>query len=181
MDILATVFGVCAVVMFVLSYQIKNRRGLILCNAGSRVLYVLQYIALGAFEGALLDAVAFFVSLLCSKSNNGFIKKHFTVTVILANTAIIAAGLTVYQNLFSLLPIFGVLFETLALWLKKERNIRIVSWFGAPFWLAYNLLSGAYASAAGNIFTLISITIAMLRYDLFKKESKDKKQPDTPV
>ena len=179
MDILATVFGVCAVVMFVLSYQIKNRRGLIMCNAGSRILYVLQYIALGAFEGALLDTVAFFVSLLCSKTNSKFIKKHFALTVILANVSIVAAGLIVYQNIFSLLPFFGVLFETLALWLKKERNIRIVSWFGAPFWLAYNLISTAYASALGNVFTLLSITIAIVRYDLLKKGQQQTDQKES--
>ena len=172
MTVLATIAGFCAVAMFVLSYQLKNRRGIICLNAGSRVLYVLQYILLGAYEGALLDIVAFLVSLLCAKSHSGFIQKHFTLTVILANAAIIACGLTVYQNIFSLLPILGVIFETLALWLKRERSIRIVSLLGAPFWLAYNLLCMAYASAVGNVFTLISITVAIVHYDILKKEKK---------
>ena len=170
MPVLATVFGISAVLMFVLSYQLKRRSALIFCNAGSRILYVLQYIALGAIEGAVLDIVAFFVSLLCSKSNSGFIKKHFALTVILANVAIVGFGLLVYENIFSLLPILGVIFETLALWLKKERHIRFASLLGAPFWLAYNTISGAYSSSAGNVFTLISITVAIIRYDVLKKE-----------
>ncbi|MBE6608629.1 MAG: YgjV family protein [Ruminococcaceae bacterium] len=172
MKILANVLGLCAVAMFVFSYQLKSRRGIIFFNAASRVLYVLQYILLGAFEGALLDIVAFFVSLLCSKSNSGFIKKHFLLTVIFSNVLVVAVGLTVYENIFSLLPILGVIFETLALWLKKERGIRAVSLLGAPFWLAYNLLNSAYASAAGNVFTLVSITVAIVRYDFLKKEVK---------
>ena len=76
MEIWANVIGVIAVVLFVLSYQIKNRRGIIVCNAASRVLFVVQYLMLGAFAGALLDVVAFFVSLLCYSRNKGFIKKH---------------------------------------------------------------------------------------------------------
>ena len=79
MTILATIIGFCAVLMFVLSYQLKSRSGIILFNAGSRILYVTQYILLGAFEGALLDIVAFGVSLLCAKSNSGdarYIKKY---------------------------------------------------------------------------------------------------------
>ena len=176
MTLLATILGFGAVAMFVLSYQLKSRRGIIFFNAGSRILYVLQYILLGAFEGALLDIVAFFVSLLCSKSNSGFIKRHFTLTVILANVAIVGFGLLVYEDIYSLLPILGVIFETLALWLKKERHIRIASLFGAPFWLAYNLISLAYASAVGNVFTLVSITLAIIRYDILKREPKESKE-----
>ena len=170
---IAAVVGIFAVVMFVLSYQLKSRRGIIAMNAGSRILYVLQYILLGAFEGALMDVTAFLVSLLCAKSQSGFIKKHFTLTVILANIAIVAVGLSVYQNIFSLLPIFGVIFETLGLWLKDERHIRIVSLLGAPFWLAYNLICLAYASALGNAFTIVSILVAIVRYDILK-QSKGK-------
>ena len=170
---IAAVVGIFAVVMFVLSYQLKSRRGIIAMNAGSRILYVLQYILLGAFEGALMDVTAFLVSLLCAKSQSGFIKKHFTLTVILANIAIVAVGLSVYQNIFSLLPIFGVIFETLGLWLKDERRIRIVSLLGAPFWLAYNLICLAYASALGNAFTIVSILVAIVRYDILK-QSKGK-------
>ena len=170
---IAAVVGLLAVGMFVLSYQLKSRRGIIAMNAGSRILYVLQYILLGAFEGALLDITAFLVSLLCAKSQSGFIKRHFTLTVVLANLAIVAVGLSVYQNVFSLLPIFGVIFETLALWLKDERRIRIFSLLGAPFWLAYNLICLAYASAVGNVITLVSITVAIVRYDVLKKSKEN--------
>lgn len=170
---IATIVGLLAVVMFVLSYQLKSRRGIIAMNAGSRILYVLQYILLGAFEGALLDITAFLVSLLCAKSQSGFIKRHFTLTVVLANLAIVAVGLSVYQNVFSLLPIFGVIFETLALWLKDERRIRIFSLLGAPFWLAYNLICLAYASAVGNVFTIVSILVAIVRYDILKQSKKN--------
>ncbi|MBR4940381.1 MAG: YgjV family protein, partial [Clostridia bacterium] len=48
LEIFANIIGLCAVVLFVLSYQMKARRGIILCNAASRVFYVTQYILLGA-------------------------------------------------------------------------------------------------------------------------------------
>ena len=176
MNILATILGLCAVAMFVLSYQLKSRRTIIFFNASSRVLYVVQYILLGAFEGALLDVVAFFVSLLCGQSEKGFVKKHFVLTVVLANLAIVVFGMLTYENIFSLLPILGVIFETLALWLKKEKRIRFVSLLGAPFWLAYNILCGAYGSAVGNVITLVSITVAIIRYDVLKREKQIKEK-----
>ena len=44
---------------------------------------------------------------------------------------------------------------------------------GAPFWLVYNMLSAAYGSALGNVITLVSITVAIIRYDVLKKEKAD--------
>ena len=165
MKILATVVGFCAVATFVLSYQMKSRRGILALNAGSRVLYVLQYILLGAFEGALLDVVAFLVSLVCAKSDSRFVKKHFHLTIILTNAAIIGFGLIVYQNVFSLLPIAGVLLHTGALWLDEETWIRRVSLLGSPFWFAYNVISHAYGACVGDILSAASIVTAMIRYD----------------
>ena len=163
MVVFANVVGLMAVALFVLSYQFKNRRGIILCNASSRVLYVAQYFLLGAFEGALLDITAFFVSLVCMWRENKLFKKFFPLIVVLVNLVIIGVGLLSYKNVFSLLPILGVIFETQALWLKNEIKILWLSLLGAPFWLVYNLLNGAYGSAVGNVITLVSITIALVR------------------
>ena len=171
--VVGNILGVCAVLMFVLSYQMKSRRGLIFMNAGSRILYVAQYIVLGAVEGAFLDVSAFLVSLLCQNSDKGFIKKHFALTVVLANLFIVAVGLLSYKNIFSLLAILGVIFETLAFWLKNERNIRIVSFLGAPCWFAYNMVKQAYGTAAGNVITVVSIALAIVRYDILKNEKAD--------
>ncbi len=170
MKLAATLLGLCAVAMFVGSYQLKSRRMLILFNAGSRVLYVAQYLLLGALDGALLDVVAFAVSMLCRDRDRGFVKKHFILTVILCNAAVIGAGMLTYRNVFSMLAILGVLFETLALWLARERHIRLASLLGAPFWLAYNVRNAAYGSVIGNVITLVSITVAIIRYDVLKKE-----------
>lgn len=165
----ATILGITAVAMFVLSYQLKTRKHLLICNAGSRVFYVLQYILLGAFEGAVLDIAALAVSLLARRKDSGWIGKHPLLSAAGSGVFLAAMGLLVYENVFSLLPIFGVLFETGALWLSEERKIRFVSFFGAPFWLAYNLIASAYGSVIGNVLAMVSIGIAIVRYDIMKR------------
>jgi len=169
MKIIANIIGIAAVAMFVLSYQLKTRRGILFLNAGSRVFYVLQYLLLGAFEGAVLDIVALLVSVLAQRKDSGWLKKHPGLTVLGANLFVVAMGLLFYKDIFSLLPILGVLFETGALWLNRERQIRFVSFFGAPFWLAYNLIFAAYGSAVGNVLTMVSIGIAIVRYDILRR------------
>lgn len=173
MKYIANAVGVLAVILFVLSYQQKTRKGIVLCNVISRALYVAQYILLFAFEGAMLDVIGIAASILAQKKDTSFIKKNLKIIVVCVNLAIVVAGLLLYKNAFSLLPMFGVLLHTGAFWLTNEKYIRIVSFFGSPFWLVYNVYSMAYGSAAGDIMTMVSIGIAIFRYDILKKSSNN--------
>lgn len=96
---IAFVVGIVAVIFYLLGYLQKKRNRIILFNVTSRVLYIIQYIILGAF------------------------------------------------------------------WLDNEKTIRRVSFLGCPFWLLYNFISGAYGSCIGDILSMVSIVIAMYRYD----------------
>ena len=164
-EYIAFVVGILAVILYFLGYLQKTRNRIILLNATSRGLYILQYILLGAFEGAVLDVAGIISSLLAQKKDSPFIKRHQKVLFVAVNVLIVAMGLMLYQNVFSLLPIIGVLLHTSAFWMNNERRIRQVSLLGSPFWLVYNFVSGAYGSCIGDVLSIVSIVVAMLKYD----------------
>ncbi len=168
MNFLALIIGIIAVAFYLLGYQQKKRKNIILFNATSRVLYIIQYILLSAFEGAVLDIAGIVSSLLAQKKESPFIKKHIKIFVVCVNLLIIASGLMLYKSPVSLLPVAGVLLHTSAFWISDEKIIRQVSLSGCPFWLLYNFLSGAYGSCIGDILSIVSLVTAMLRYD-YKK------------
>lgn len=172
-EIIANIIGVFAVATFVLSYQLKTRKAIIICNAVSRVLFVAQYFLLGAFEGAMLDVVSIAAVVLAEKRDTPFIKKHLKAAIILVNLAMIATGIIFYKNIFSFLPLIGVLLQTGAFWLTREKDIRLVSLLGSPFWFTYNIYSHAYGSSLGDIMTFVSIITAMIRYKDWKKNGKN--------
>lgn len=169
MEIAAFIIGLLAVACFLLSYQMKRRKGIILLNATSRALYILQYILLGAFDGAALDVSGIVASILAEKKNAPLIKKHLKLFIVGIDLIIIASGLIFYRNIFSLFPIVGVLLHTSAFWLEREKHIRLVSLLGSPFWLVFNITSGAYGSAIGDTLSIVSILIAIFRYDILNK------------
>ena len=169
-EIIANVVGTFAVVTFVLSYQMKTRKGIVICNSISRVLYVAQYLLLLAFEGAVLDIVSIGAAVLAGKKDTPFIKKHLKAVIISVNLVMVVTGILLYKNIFSLLPLFGVLLHTGAFWLTNEKHIRAMSIIGSPFWLAYNLYSRAFGSAVGDVMTMVSIATAMIRYKDWKKK-----------
>jgi hypothetical protein len=176
LEFFAQIVGLLAVLLFLLSYQQKERKNIITMNAISRVHYIIQYIMLGAFEGAVLDVMGALASVLAQKKEASFIKKHLKTVVIIVNVAIVAVGLCLYENVYSLLPIFGVLLHTGAFWISDERTIRRLSLIGSPFWLAYNLVSRAYGSSIGDILSMASIIIAMFRYDFVRNRSDAKRE-----
>ena len=172
---LAFIVGIAAVILYLLGYLQKKRGHIIFLNLSSRILYIVQYVLLSAFEGAALDVAGALSSLLAGKKDVPIIRKHARLILILMDLAIIAVGLALYQNPYSLLPIVGVLLHTSAFWLDNERLIRIVSFIGCPFWLIYNLASGAYGSCIGDFLSMVSIGISMFRYD-FKPNAKAKNE-----
>ena len=96
---------------------------------------------------------------------------------ILTNASIVCIGAAIAilnRSALDLLPIFGVLLHTGAFWLTRERVIRIVSLIGSPFWLTYNFASRAYGSALGDLLTMGSIVIALIKYR--KRENGKEKE-----
>ena len=107
MYIIAQGVGIFAVVTFLLSYQLKKRKNIILVNAISSFLYVLQYILLGALEGAVIDILSAVSTIAAHNKDKKFIDKHTKIIVIFLNLLIFTAGLVLYKNIFSLFPIAG--------------------------------------------------------------------------
>ncbi|MBR5140701.1 MAG: YgjV family protein, partial [Clostridia bacterium] len=91
----------------------------------------------------------------------------------ITNAAIIVIGILLYDTVFSLLAIAGVLCESVSGWMKNEKLIRIVSLFGVPCWLVYNVAYKAYGSVIGSVLALISIITALIRYSRVKESDID--------
>ena len=169
MNTLAFIIGLLAVAFFVLSYLQKKRGVILTFNLISRVLYVVQYLLLGAIEGAVLDVLGSVSAAVAQRDENNFIKKHKKAIFLVINAVIIVVGILLYKNVYSLFPLVGILLHTDALWLKKEKHIRIISLIGCPFWFTYNIVSGAYGSCIGDVLTFVAIGTSILRYDILGK------------
>ena len=172
MYLTAQIVGILAVATYLLSYQLEKRKHIILVNATSSFLYVLQYILLGAFEGAAIDILSAVGAIIAHNKDKKYIAKHTIIIIILLNLLFLTAGLALYKNIFSLFPIVGAILQASAFWLTSEKRIRQVSFLGVPFWLTYNLTCHAYGSAIGSILCMISIGSAIYRYDIYPNRKK---------
>lgn len=167
MLIVSQIIGLAAVGLYLLSYQLKKRRDIVWVTCISNALYVLQYILLGAFSGAIMDFMSTVSSFLAAKKNQPAFKKHARWLAISNMIVITVVGLIsayLQRDWIELLPIAGALFQTGGLWFDNEQTIRKFGLCSAPFWLIYNYISQAYGAALGSVIAIVSIVTAMIRY-----------------
>lgn len=172
MEIIANIVGLIAVILFTVSYQFKKKSGIIICSVLSRASYVLQYVLLGAFTGAVIDLTAGIVSYCAGLVENPRFKKYSKLIIILSYVALLLAGILSYENIFSILVLVGTLIEVSAFWMKSEKGVLIISLFAPPFWFAYNVYSLAIVGAAGNVFTFVSVVIGLYKYYKIRRKPK---------
>lgn len=167
MFIISQIIGLAAVGLYLLSYQLKTRRQIVWATCLSNALYVLQYVLLGAFSGAVMDLLSAIGSFFAGKKHTPALKGHIRRIAAANLIVIVIAGLfiAVKQNdPVELLPIFGALFQTGGLWCEKEQTIRRFGLCSAPFWLIYNFISQAYGAAVGSVLVIISVVVSLVRY-----------------
>ena len=179
MLIASQIVGFAAVALYLLSYQLKKRRQIVWATCISNALYVLQYLMLGAFSGAVMDITSTVSSFLAAKKKDPPFKKYerpMTVInlLVIAAVGLVSAGLQ--RDRVELIPLAGALFQTGGLWCDDEQTIRKLGLCGAPFWLVYNYISQAYGAALGSAISIVSIIVAMQRYRKNNKASSDKAQ-----
>ena len=162
--ITGNILGAIAILLFVSSFQLKTRKEIIILSTVSRLFYVLQYICLGAYSGAVIDFVAGVISLFVVKPDKNFKK----IIVLLLYAVIVASSILLYKNFLSCFSFFAVTLEIIEIMFKKEKTVRIISLIAQPCWLIYNCYYIAWFSALGNLISIFSITFALIRYD-FKK------------
>lgn len=165
--VISQIIGLAAVGLYFLSYQLKKRKQIVWVICISNAFYVLQYILLGAFSGAVMDTLSAVGSFFAGEKHSPKLKSYTKLIAVANLTVIAVVGVIiaiVQRDPIELLPILGALFQTGGLWCENEQTIRKFGLLGTPFWLIYNFISQAYGAAFGTVLVIVSIITALVRY-----------------
>ena len=171
--IVSQLIGLAAVALYLLSYQLKKRKQIVWATCISNTLYVLQYVLLGAFSGAVMDMLSTVGSFLAGRKNSVSFRRY-TRLIAFANLALIAVvGIVIAvlrKDYIELIPVAGAILQTGGLWCENEQNIRKFGLAGAPFWLVYNFISRAYGASLGSVLAIVSAAVSIVRYRKVKEK-----------
>ena len=173
MNIAAQIVGIFGIVLSLLSFQLKQRKYIMLFQMTASLMFSAQLFMVGAITGGCLDLISFVRTLIFANNS----KKWASSPLWLAGfiLVMIATGIMTWENLWSILPILGSILSTVALWMKRERNIRLVSLLVGPCWMVYNIVTGAYTGALSEVIAMTSIVIGLIRHDRKKTETRTEK------
>lgn len=169
MKLFAQLPGAVAMACLFLSYQQKNRKGLITYKLSADVFWALHYALLGAYGGMIPNLSGIFREIVfVNRENKKWASCHiWPVFFIVLNFSF---GLLSYKSTINLLPITASAFVTVSLWLKNTRLTRIISVPVSLSFFIYDIFAGSYIGMVNEGLAVLSIIIYFL-----KKENRNDK------
>jgi len=168
LTVTAQVVGIMAMGLNIFSFQSKRRNSILIVQLLGSVLWTTHFLLLASPTGAAMNIVAIIRNFLYSqKGKRKWASSPILPAIIIA--LFIACGLMTYQGFISILPIVGMTASSIALFITDERKIRFLSLLVSPPWLIYDAYSSSIGGVLSETFTIISILVAIYRFDLKKK------------
>ena len=167
MDFLIQCIGFLGLGLSIAAFQFKKHRGIVLCKMSSELVFAVQYIFLGAWTAAILDGV----SVVRNSLYTHFVKKGRSTTPVMVGFClfVIATGIATFEGWLSLLPIGAKLLTTVSYGMKNERLLRFITLPSCIMWSIYNLYVGSLGGALGDLLVLVSLLVAVYKFDLRKQ------------
>ena len=184
MDLFIQAIGIVAMAIIISAFQFKSKRTLLLLMCVGSALFSINMFMLGAMTGGLMNVLSVARSLVYMYKDKLPIRiKWVNAMFILAYLISYALSFTVFGTeptvknfILELLPIIGMSAMTIAFAGNNAKTIRFSGFINSPCWLVYNIFNNAIGGILCEVFSLISITSALIRIDILgKKEKKNKK------
>ena len=174
MFILAQILSFIAMVINMVAVQLKTKKQILLTIVVSNLLFVISYILLGAYVGALTcGIVAIEIIINTILEDKGKVTPKFLIIIYLIISIII--GITTFNSLIDLLPIIASILFILTLRQSKEKYVRLLILGNLTSWIIYDFFVKAYLEGISDLFVISSTITAIYRYDV-KKEVKENEQ-----
>lgn len=171
---IAQAVGIVAMTFNILSFQQKTPKRVITFQFFGSVLFALNYLLMGALVGMCMNIVGIMRAVVYSnrekfRADRVFWLILFTSLYILSyilTFTVFGTPFTLKNGIIELLPVIGMTATTVSFRLQNAATIRKFGFISSPCWLAYNIVNVAIGGAVCEIFSLCSIVIGTIRYDL---------------
>ena len=163
MMLAAQIIGLIGLILSIVAFQFKKHKHIVLLKLSSELVFSIQYILLGARTGAVLDFISVIRNFLFYK----FVKKNISTTpvIVIFGLFVVITGFVTFDGFMSLLPIGSKLLTTVSYGMKNEKWLRVITLPSCILWIIYNLFVSSYAGTLTDGITLVSLLIAMYKFD----------------
>ena len=174
MNILAQAIGCIGTVLFFISYQQKKKKNIMLFQIFGITMFTIHFFMLEAYSGFAMNLLGIIRAVVIYFSGRKWADSRVWYYGFMVSYVVL--GIAVWEDWFSILPIIAMILSTYAFYLTDETKLRLLTFPCSPSWLIYNVHHGSISGTITECFTMTSLIIAMIRYDLPKLKAKLKKK-----
>jgi hypothetical protein len=156
------ILGFIAVGLFFYSYQVTEKRSLMIIQTVATALSCVQYLLIGAFSGFALNVVCIIRNFIFYFRDKN--QRTDLVSPILISLCIAAASILSWEGVHSLLITLGLVVNTISMGVFDARSFRKTILISSTLILAYNLFALSYSGMLSESISLISVIIGIIRY-----------------
>lgn len=174
--IILNAFGVIAILCKVTEYQMRSRNIVFILAILAQILWMLYFVFYGDFISAISCIITFISTLIFSqRENHQWAKSVWWLILFLAvQVVMVVFTFKGWKDIFSALAGFLGIFAYYSVDMKKYRR---TSLFYSLAWLLNSLIKLYPLALASDLFSAVSVSIGIYRYDILKRPEpeKDKK------
>ncbi|MBQ0079485.1 MAG: YgjV family protein [Eubacterium sp.] len=163
-DILVQAVGYAGMAMYIVSYQIKSNRIFFFIQTAASLMFVIQFVLLGAISGCINLSICILRNILMLKYNDwAWVRWRGWVVIFVGALAVVTA--LTWAGPISILSFTGAASGTIGVMSNNAQKIR-AAYLGCccPSWLIYDAIIGSWGGVCNEIITIVSILISIKRY-----------------
>lgn len=162
MELFGHILGFVAVCVFFISYQVYEKRKLLLLQSLATGILSLQYLLLGAWSGFGLNLVCLLRNFCFYHRDKRFFEGKFWPPAF----ALLMAGVSIlsWDGYHSLFIILGLMLNTLCMGFLNAQGLRKSILLSCPLIIAYNVFEMSVAGIINESISIVSALIGIARY-----------------
>lgn len=170
-ELIANIIGLIGSLLMVLMGCLKKKKDVLLAQNGQLVLLSVSNVMMGGYIGAIVNVIAIFRNILCSKNKLNL----FWGIIITMVTIVLGVIFNSGQGFIGYMPIIATLIFLVFMNLKDMVKFKAMMAFVMFLWLIYDLELGLYTTALFDLITVFSCLIVM--YNLAHERPNQQKKP----
>jgi hypothetical protein len=170
-ELLIQAVGFTGVAMYLISYQMRSNKKLFMFQLMGCLIFLVQFILLGAYTGAVGLAVNILRNLLLLKAKEWpWVKSKITLSALLV--LLIGTTALTWDGWISLLPFISISVTCVGYWTDSAKHIRLSQLLGSPWTLVYDGLVSSWGGLISEAMSLASIIISIRRFGWNSMDSR---------
>lgn len=167
--------GIVALIIVVISFQIKEQKKVLIANGVASIFWSIHFFLTGAYSGVIINSIAIIRGFAFAfiKSDKWRIITSIILTVLLVGSGVVTV--TIFNEIWFLAVIttVGSAVGTILFSLNSPKYLRLGQLFGvSPAWLFYNIWYLSIGGIIGETLNIVSVIVSLIRFRYSKKQDK---------